>query len=108
MNCSRDEDDAAAGAGAGVDVRGFVLGGGCDEVGESGFEGVVGAEHVDVHDGFEGVGAELGDWGEEVAGCAGAVEGVLSMVGFGGGIWGDVHYIVNPSKLLNALLYGFL
>ena len=75
MDCSGDENDAAAGASAGMGVRGFVLGGGCDEVGESGFEGVVGAEDVDVHDGFEGVGAELGDWGEEVAGCAGAVVG---------------------------------
>ena len=88
MYCSGDENDAAAGAAAGVGVRGFVLGGGCDEVGESGFEGVVGAEDVDVHDGFEGVGAELGDGGEEVAGCAGAVEGILSMVDFGGGIVG--------------------
>ena len=28
-------------------------------MGESSFEGVVGAEDVDIHDGFEGVGAEL-------------------------------------------------
>ena len=36
-------------------------------MGEGGFEGVVGAEDVDVEDGFEGVGAELVDGGEEVA-----------------------------------------
>lgn len=87
MDCSGDEDDAAAGAGAGVGVGGLVLGGGFDEVRESGFEGVVGAEDVDVHDGFEGVGAELGDWGEEVAGCASAGKGVLSM-----GIYGELDY----------------
>jgi len=39
---------------------GAVQGGGAEEGGERGFEGVVGAEDVDVDDGFEGVGAELG------------------------------------------------
>ena len=84
MDCSGDEDNAAACASGGVGVGGFVGGGGGDEVGESGFEGVVGAENVDVHDGFEGVGAELGDWGEEVAGCTGAVGGGS----VNGGFWG--------------------
>lgn len=55
MDCGGDEDDAAAGGGGG----GGVFFGGGDEVGEGGFEGVIGAEDVDVHDGFEGVGAEL-------------------------------------------------
>ena len=50
-------------------------GGGGEEVGEGGFEGVVGAEHVDVHDRFEGVGGELGYGREEVACCSGAVVG---------------------------------
>ena len=45
---------------------------GGDQVRERGFQRVVGAQHVDVDDGFEGVGADLGDWGEEVAGGAGA------------------------------------
>ena len=39
---------------------------------ECGFEGVVGAEDVDVDDGFHGVGRELGDWGEEISCGAGA------------------------------------
>ena len=72
VDCGGDEDDAAACAdvGGGVDF-GFVGGGGCDEVGQGSFEGVVGAEDVDVDDGFEGVGGELIDGGEEVACCAG-------------------------------------
>lgn len=41
-------------------------------MGERGFEGVVGAEHVDVDDGFEGVGAALRDGREEVARGSGA------------------------------------
>ena len=41
-------------------------------MGECGFEGVVGAQDVDVDDGFHGVGTEGGDGGEEVACCAGA------------------------------------
>ncbi len=61
MDCSRDEEDAAAGAaGVGDEAVGAVQGGGVEEGGERGFEGVVGAEDVDVDDGFEGVGAELG------------------------------------------------
>ena len=83
MDCSGDEDNAAACASGGVGVGVGVGGGGGDEVGESGFEGVVGAENVDVHDRFEGVGAELGDWGEEVAGCAGA-ESMMRMASWGG------------------------
>lgn len=73
VDCGGDEDDAAACAGGGGgEVGVFVGGGGVDEVREGGFEGVVGAEDVDVDDGFEGVGAELGDGGEEIACCAGA------------------------------------
>ena len=34
------------------------------------FEGVVGAEDVDVYNGFESVGAELVDRGEEIACCS--------------------------------------
>ena len=80
VDCGGDEDDAAAcaGAGGGGDF-GFVGGGGGDEVGEGGFEGVVGAEDVDVDDGFEGVGGELVDGGEEIACCAGA--GVMPVNG---------------------------
>jgi hypothetical protein len=48
-----------------------------EEVGEAGFGGVVGAQDVDVDYGFEGVGGEVGDGGEEVAGCSGAVGGKL-------------------------------
>ena len=72
MDCGGDEDDAAACAGIGGEVGVGVGVGGVEEVGEGGFEGVVGAEDVDVDDGFEGVGAELGDGGEEIACCAGA------------------------------------
>ncbi len=73
VDCCGDEDDTAAGAaGVGSFAVVLVFAGGFDEVGESGFEGVVGAEDVDVHDGFEGVGAELVDGGEEVACCSGA------------------------------------
>ncbi len=70
-----DEDDAAASAErVGVQALGRVgVGaGGVEEVREGGFEGVVGAEDVDVDDGFEGVGGEGGEGGEEVACCAGA------------------------------------
>lgn len=109
VDCSGDEDDAAAGtAGWGRFAVGFVGGGGLDEVREGGFEGVVGAENVDVHDGFEGVGAELGDGREEVAGCAGAERIFCQWLVLEVGLWGDIHYIVYPSKLLNALLNGLL
>lgn len=53
MDCGGDEDDAAA---RGRGGRGFRGRGGSHEVGEGGFEGVVGAEDVDVDDGLEGVG----------------------------------------------------
>ncbi len=39
---------------------------------EARFEGVVRADDIDVNDGFEGVGGELGDGGEEVSCGAGA------------------------------------
>ena len=110
VDCSGDEDDAAAGAaGWGRFAVGFVGGGGLDEVREGGFEGVVGAENVDVHDGFEGVGAELGDGRKEVAGCAGAGRNFCQWLDRGGGwLWGDLHYIVDSTELLDALLYGLL
>lgn len=61
MDGSGDEDDAAACAGGGGGFAvGVVRGGGGNEVREGGFERVVGAEDVDVHDRFESVGAELG------------------------------------------------
>lgn len=44
-------------------------------MGQGCFDGVVGAQDVDVHDGFERIGAELVDGGEEVACCSGAGEG---------------------------------
>lgn len=44
-------------------------------MGQGRFDGVVGAQDVDVHDGFERIGAELVDGGEEVACCSGAGEG---------------------------------
>ena len=59
-----DEEEAAAACAGG--------GGGFQEVGQDGFDGVVGAEDVDVDHGFEGVGGELGEWGEEIACCSGA------------------------------------
>lgn len=49
-------------------------------MGEGGFEGVVGAEDVDVDDGFEGVGAELSYGSEKVACCAGAVWNMLAFL----------------------------
>lgn len=78
MDCGRDVDQAAAGAGGGGDNavgEVGVGGGGLEEVGEAGFGGVEGAEHVDVDYGFEGVGGEMGEWGEEVAGCSGSGRG---------------------------------
>ena len=77
-------------------------------MGESGFEGVVGAQHVDVHDGFESVGAELGDGREEVAGCSGAARIFYQWQVLVVGLWGGIHHIVNFPELLDALLYGFL
>lgn len=73
MDGGRDEDDAAACAGGrgGFAVRVVGVCGG-DELREGGFERVVGAEDVDVHDRFEGVGAELGYGGQEIACCSGA------------------------------------
>lgn len=74
MDRGGDEDDAASGALRGrVDAVGWVGRGGVEEVGETGFEGVVGAEDVDIYYGFEGVGRELGERGEEVACCSGSV-----------------------------------
>ena len=55
MDCGADVYDSAG------DAR--VAGGGGEEIGEGGFEGIVGAENVDVDDRFEGVGGELGDGG---------------------------------------------
>ncbi len=54
-------------------LTGLVFGGGVEQVREGGFGRVVGAQHVDVDDALEGVGAQLLDRGEEVARCAGAV-----------------------------------
>lgn len=65
-----DEDYTAARGGCGGGV--WVLFDGGHEVGEGCFEGVVGAEDVNVDDGFEGVGGEGGYWREEVACCSGA------------------------------------
>lgn len=69
-----DEDYTTARAGrAGCFAIGSVFFGGGGESGEGGFEGVVAAEDVDVDDGFESVGAELVDGGEEIACCAGSI-----------------------------------
>lgn len=70
VECCRDEDDAPAGGGVSAVV--WVQGGGLEEVGKGGFEGVKGADYVDVDYGFESVGGEAGERGEEVACCAGA------------------------------------
>ena len=40
---------------------------------ESGFEGIVGSQHINVHYRLEGIGAKLIYWGEEIACCASAV-----------------------------------
>ena len=87
VECGGDVEDAAGGAvgwlggvggygGGGLSgegAGGVVFGDGGEEVGEGDFCGVVGAQKVDVHDGFHGVGGELGEGGEEIACCAGAV-----------------------------------
>ncbi len=44
---------------------------------KSSFQGIVGAEDVDVNYGFEGVGRELRDRGEEVACCAATIQIIL-------------------------------
>lgn len=50
-----------------------------EEVWHSSFDGVEGAEDVDVHDGFEGVGAHAFHGDNEVTGCSGTV-GSLALV----------------------------
>ena len=60
----------------------FGFGSGVEQVRQRGFEGVVGAEDVDVYDAFEGVAGELGYGGEEIACCAGAVVGVSMLFSF--------------------------
>ena len=78
MERGGDEEDAAPGSRRGRRLAvGRVRGGRGDEVGQGGFGGVVGAQDVDVHDGFERVGAELVDGGEEVAGRSGAERGIF-------------------------------
>lgn len=63
------EDDAAACGGIcpgiGIRLSGF------EKVGDSGSQGVIGAYHVNVDDGFEGVRGDAYYWGEEVPCCAG-------------------------------------
>ena len=109
MDGRRDEEDAAAGTGGGGGgTVGGVGGGGGDEVGNGGFEGVVGAQDVDVHDGFEGVGAELVDGGEEVACCAGA--GGFCQLGRKSEAmsnWGIscLHHEINASQLPDAFVH---
>jgi hypothetical protein len=103
-----DEDDAAARGGVCAGV--LVGGGGLEEVGERRFEGVVGAEDVDVDYGFEGVRGEAGEWGEEVACCAGTV-GPISVSYpqircFLDDGENDVHNVVNSTELLDGPLSG--
>jgi hypothetical protein len=50
-----------------------------DEIRQAEFGYVVAAEDVDVHDGFEGVGGELADGGEEVSCCAGTIVSRIAM-----------------------------
>jgi hypothetical protein len=101
-----DEEDAAACAGwAGGRTVGGVGGGGVEEVREHGFDGVVGAEDVDVEYRFEGVGGEVGDGREEVAGCSGS----------GGGCWLGLvvlwevflHAEIDSAELLDTALHCF-
>lgn len=69
MHSSGDEDETGTGDGG----IGFRARGGDEEVRKCGFDGIVGPKDIDVDDGFEGIGAELGYAGEEVASCAGSV-----------------------------------
>ena len=73
VESGRDGDNAAAGTGCRGCAIIFVLLCGGDDVWEGSFHGVVGAYDIDVYDRFEGVWGELGDGGEEVAGCAASV-----------------------------------
>ena len=83
MDRCADEDYAAACC-VGVLRRG-------EEVRESGFESVVGAEDVDVDDGFHGVGGKLRYGGEEVACCAGSAS--LDTLAYRNAGQGTVTYI---------------
>lgn len=69
MERGGSRDEAAAG-GAGI-IRIGIASGRLYEVGHRGLDGVKGANRVDVDDGFEGVGGEPGDGGDEVACRAG-------------------------------------
>lgn len=69
MHSSGDEDETGPRDGG----IGFGARGGDEEVRKCGFDGIVGPKNIDVDDGFEGIGAELGYAGEEVAGCPGSV-----------------------------------
>lgn len=71
MEGCRDEDDSPPGGGVRRDVG--VLGGGNEEVGEGGFQGVEGAEGIDLENGAEGIRREAGDGSEEVSGSASAM-----------------------------------
>ncbi len=83
MDCGGDEDDPPPGAvGVRVEAGGGVERGGAEEVGEGCLQGVVGAQDVDVEDGFEGVGGEGEEGGEEVAGCSCAVFASISQYGY--------------------------
>ena len=74
MQSRGNKYDTAPSRGVTSSVR--VLGGGFKKIWERGFEGVEGADHVDVDNGFEGVCGEASQRGEEVACCAGA--GIVS------------------------------
>jgi hypothetical protein len=54
VECSRDEDDTSSGRGIRSCIR--ILGCRFDKVGESSFEGVEGAESIDLEDCSEGIG----------------------------------------------------
>lgn len=94
VECGGSRDEVVVG-GVGIIWIGIVSGR-FYEVGYCGFDGVKGVNCVDVDDGFEGVGGEFGDGGDEVVCCVG--DDIVDVVEFfyvvvGGGFEGVVLWL---------------
>lgn len=73
MDCCTDEDDPATCAGLTRCLAiGFVLLGRSGKSGKSSLESIEAAEDINIDDGFESVGTELINGGEEISRCSSA------------------------------------
>lgn len=69
MDGGGDKNEASACSGADARRGGWISFGRFEEMRQASFGGIVGAENIDVDDGFESVGREGGDWRQEIPSC---------------------------------------